>query len=75
MYVSLVKSLIISPLKRQNEIILLQAHIHVMYFLCVKFDQNPSSGLGGVALTRYDGQTDSYIYTPTLFAGDIRNIL
>ena len=39
-------------------IILLHAYLHVMSFLCVKFHQNPSSGLGGVTLTRKCGQTD-----------------
>jgi hypothetical protein len=72
-YVPLVKSLSISLIKRQNEIILLHAHLHVMYFICFKFDQNPECGLG-VALTRYDGQIDSYIHS-NFVCGGIRNIL
>ena len=72
-YVPLVKSWIISPFLRQKEIILLHAHLHVMYFICVKFDQNLECGLG-VALTRYDGQIDSYIHS-NFVSGVIRNIL
>jgi len=56
--------------------ILLHAHLHIMYYHCIKFRWNPSNRLGGVALTRYmdgrtDGQGDSYIPHQTLFAGGI----
>jgi hypothetical protein len=32
--------------------IFLHAHLQVVYYKCVKFHNNPISGLGGVALTR-----------------------
>jgi hypothetical protein len=31
----------------------LHAHLQVVYYNCVKFQKNPISRLGGVALTRY----------------------
>ena len=49
------QSWIISLSGCRTTIILLHAHLHIMSFLCVKFHQNPSSGLGGVALTRKCG--------------------
>ena len=59
--------------------IFLYAHLHKMPKLPTKFHQNPLSGLGGVAMTRYidrrmDGQTDGVIpvYPQTLFAVDIK---
>jgi hypothetical protein len=63
-------SWIISPFKFWTTTIFLHAHLQVVYYKCVKFHNNPISGLGGVALTRYmdgrmdgrtDGQGDSYI--------------
>ena len=50
--------------------ILLHTHLHVMSFLCVKFHQNPSSGLEGVALTRKCGQTDGQTDRRTDRQGD-----
>ena len=46
------QSYIISLSSCRTTIILLHAHLHIMFYLCVKFHQNLSSGLGGVALTR-----------------------
>jgi hypothetical protein len=48
----------ISSLKCQIKIILLHAYLHIMFFICVKFDQMSSSGLGGVALTIYDWHSE-----------------
>ena len=44
----------------------LNSHLQVVYYKCVKFHKNPTSRLGGIAITRYmdrrtDGQCDSYI--------------
>ena len=47
-------SWIISPSKFWKETILLHAHLQVVYYNCVKFYNNPTSRLGGVALTRYN---------------------
>jgi len=67
------KSQIISPLRCRTIIIFLHAHLHIVSFLCIKFHQNTSSGLRGVALTksvdrRTDGQTDRQgdSYIPSL---------
>jgi hypothetical protein len=58
-------SWIISPSKFWTAIIFLHAHLHVVYYNCVKFHKNPISRLGGVALTRYmDGRTGRFLYTP-----------
>jgi hypothetical protein len=48
----------ISSLECQIKIILLHAHLHILFFICVKFDQMSSSGLGGVALTIYDWHSE-----------------
>ena len=67
-------SWIISPFKFWTATIFLHAHLQVVYYKCVKFHKNPTSRLGGVALTRYmDGRGDSYIPPQTLFAGGIIN--
>jgi hypothetical protein len=59
-----------APFRFWTATIFLHAHLHVVYYKCVKFHKNPISRLGGVTLTRYmdgrtdgrtDGQGDSYI--------------
>ena len=54
LYISLVKILsgIIFPYSCLLVIILLQAYLHMVPILYTKFQQNPSSRLGGVALTK-----------------------
>jgi hypothetical protein len=68
-------SWIISPFKFWTATIFLHAHLQVVYYKCVKFHKNPTSGLGGV--TRYmDGRTGWFLYTPqTLFAEGIIKML
>jgi hypothetical protein len=53
LYISLVKILsgIIFPYSCLLVIILLQVHLHMVPILYTKFQQNPSSRLGRVALT------------------------
>ena len=46
------QSSIISLFGCRTTIIFLHAHLCIMSFLCVKYHQNPSNSLGGVALTR-----------------------
>jgi hypothetical protein len=61
-----------SPFKFWTATIFLHAHLHVVYYKCVKFHKNPISRLWGVALTRYmDGRTDREIpiYPPNFVCG------
>jgi hypothetical protein len=54
-----------------TEKLFLHAHLQVVYYKCAKFHKNPTSSLGGVALTRYmDGPGDSYI-PPNFACGGI----
>ena len=46
-------SWIISPFKFWTATIFLHAYLQVVYYKCAKFQKNPISRLGGVALTRY----------------------
>ena len=61
-------SWIISPFQFWTATIFLHAHLQVVYYKCVKFHKNPTSRLGGVALTRYmDGRIGWFLYTPPNF--------
>ena len=53
-----------TSLKCQIKIILRHAHLHILFFICVKFDQKSSSGLGGVALTIYDWHRQNGLLSP-----------
>ena len=82
-------SWIISLFKFWTATILLQAHLQVVYYNCVKFHKTPISLLGGVALTRYttpfsymadgrtEGRTDRVIpiYPPNFVCGGYAYIL
>ena len=64
-------SWIISPSKFLTATVFLHAHLQVVYYKCVKFHKNPTSGLGGVVLTRYTTppfrESISWIISPFKF--------
>jgi hypothetical protein len=60
----------VTPSKFWTATKFLHAHLQVVYYKCVKFQKNPISRLGGVALTRY-GRSDRVIpiYPPNFVCG------
>ena len=46
----------------------LHAHLHILSYQCVKFERNPLSGLGGVALTKKKNLSRKRGITLTIFA-------